>query len=233
MLSIVTWLWRPQSGPALGPRYVNNLRSMLARNLRIPHTLHCVTDTPAGIDPGVVIVAPPQEYADTPRCRRRMWQWAKERRELWGPRMLAIDLDVVITDDITPLVDRPEPIVMWKVGYAGVYSGSLILADTGALDGAWQAFACNPLGYPKATGEANGSDQAMLNHWLKGRRVAEWTERDGICTWFGNGYSDREHHGIGPGNPQPPKGTRLVVFGRHDVGVMESGAYPWVREAWR
>lgn len=239
MLTVVCWRW----GELFAPGYVTRLRSMLDRHLHLPHELVCITDDAAGIDERVRIIAPPTQYAGTPRCRRRMWQWAAERIDDFGsPRMLAIDLDVVIVDDITPLVARPEPIVMWKVGYAGVYSGSFVLADVGALDGAWRAFRADPEGFPMRTGEKHASDQAMLNYWLRYGRsrdeqrrttVAEWTEHDGFVTWFGAGYAKLEKHGMGPGRPDLPAGARVVVMGSADKAVLDEGRYEWVREHWR
>lgn len=229
MLTVVTWLW----GEKFTPLYVNRLYSMLDRHLHIDFQVVCITDQWKGIRREVDIVDPPWLYEHTPRCRRRMWQWSRERVAEFGPRMLAIDLDVVITDDITPLVDRSAPVVCWRVGYANVYSGSFLLADTGALDGAWQAFNADPEGYPKATGERNASDQAMLNLWLRGKEVAEWTERDGLVTWFGDGYESRERFGMGPTRNTLPPGTRVVVLGSADKHVMDEGRYAFVREHWR
>lgn len=231
VLGVVTWLW----GDRFDYVYVNRLASMLRRHLHLPHKLHCVTDTPAGIDPDITIVQPPARYADTPRCRRRMWQWSRERFADFGPRMLAIDLDVVLVDDITPIVDRPESIVCWRVGYANVLSGSFLLADTGALDGAWRAYEGNPDGFPKETGERNASDQAMLNHYIKSRRVrvAEWTERDGFVTWFGKGYENRERHGMGPTRNGLLPGARIVVLGSSDKHVLDEGRYSFVRTHWQ
>ena len=48
-------------------------------------------------------------------------------------RMLSLDLDLVITGNITRLVDRAEPVVMLKIGYANTFSGSFVLCDVGAL----------------------------------------------------------------------------------------------------
>lgn len=206
---------------------------MLARHLHLPHELVVVTDNAVGLDREIRIVAPPRELANTPRCRRRMWEFAKERLEEFGPRMLCIDLDVVIVDDITPIVDRPEPIVGWRVGYADVYCGSFMLLDTGALDGAWQAYRRDPVGYPAATGERNASDQAMVNYFLRGRRIAEWTERDGFVSWFGAGYERLEHHGMGPRRTNLPPGARIVVLGSADKAVMDEGRYPFAVEHWR
>lgn len=205
---------------------------MLARHLHLPHVLHCVTDDPDGLDSEIHVVPPPREFDHTPRCRRRMWQFAKERGADFGSRVLAIDLDVVIVDDITGIVDRPEPIVGWRVGYANVFSGSFLLFDTGALDGAWRAYRDDPEGFPAATGERNASDQAMVNRWLRGQRIAEWTEADGLVTWFGNGYARLEHRGMGAGRPDLPPGARIVVLGSADKHVLDEGRYEFARRHW-
>jgi hypothetical protein len=229
MISVVCWRW----GGLFSPLYVERLRAMLARHLRLPHQLHCVTDDLASVPAGVVGVPMPDEHANTPRCRRRMWQFARERVAEFGPRMLCLDLDVVLVDDITPIVDRPEPVVCWRVGYANVYSGSFLMFNTGALHGAYASFARNPAGFLKATRERNASDQAMLNLYLVGRPPAIWTEADGFVTWFGKGYTAHESRGMGPGNANLPPGARVVVLGSADKHVMDEGRHDFVRRHWR
>lgn len=231
MLTAVTWFW----GNKFAPAYVNTLRSMLERHVHVEHELVCVTNTPAGIDPRVRIVRPPAPLPGDIRCRRRMWQFAAERRHDLGARILAIDLDVVALADLTPIVTRPEPIVGWRVGYANVYSGSFMLFDAGALDGAWQEYRRDPIRFPKLAREQYASDQAMVNYWLGkcGKPIAQWTERDGFVTWFGAGYEALEYHGMGPSRPTPPPGARIVVMGSADKHVMDEGRYPFVREHWR
>lgn len=230
MLTVVTWKW----GKLFSAAYVNKLQSMLARHVRIPHELVCVTDEPDGIDPAVRIVKSPPQLPGAIRCRRRMWQYAAERRHDLGARILAIDLDVVAVNDLTRIVSRTEPVVLWRVGYAGVYSGSFQLFDAGALDGAWRAYARDPIGFPKLAREQNASDQAMLNFWLRGKpAVAEWTERDGFVTWFGEGYEKLEHRGMGPNRTTLPHGARIVVMGSADKHVLDDARHPFVREHWR
>lgn len=233
MLSVVTWKWRRADGSSLfGAEYVNRMRSMLERNLRLPHRLLCLTDDPAGVDPRVECHPLPAEFAGSFRCRRRMWQYSRDRAALFGPRFLAIDLDLVLTDDITPLIDRPEPVVMLRIEYANTLSGSFILCDTGALHGAYECFAKAPIPFLRATGLQNASDQAMLNHWLRGKKVAEWSERDGFAVFFGKGYERFANLGVGPTNPVAPKGTRVIVLGSDDLGALTDPRYPW-REHWR
>lgn len=209
------------------------MHSMLKRNLQLRHRTYCITDDATGIHRDVICLPMPKEFANTPRCRRRMKQFDATFAGILGRRILSIDLDVVLTGDITSLLDRAEPIVLWKVGYANVYSGSFVLYDSGALDGLYRAYRDDPEGYPrKAQPKGVGSDQAMLNLYLAGRTVPHWTERDGFRTWFGNGYDKLAHHGMGASRPELTEGARVVVLGSADKRVMDEGRYPWVQEHW-
>lgn len=235
-LSVVTWKWQRPNAPALfTATHVNVLRAALERHLHVPHELVCVTDDAEGIHPAVRIVAMPQTYTKSPRCRRRMWGFSAECAAHLAPRVLYIDLDVVIVDDLTPLVMRPGSIVGWKVGHAGVYSGSFIIADRGALDGAWRLFVAEPEGYPKRLQPRGvASDQAMLNDWIRKNsvRITELTERDGLVTYYGAGYERLEHLGVGPSHPDLPRGARIVVLGSADLGVLTCGEYSWAQRHW-
>ena len=229
MLTVVTWKWKRADGTSIFTHeHVNRMRSMLARNLRLPHRMLCLTDDNNGIDSHVECIPLPAEFAGTLRCRRRMWQYSKDRSELFGPRFLSCDLDNILTGDITPLVERDEPLVMFRVGYANVLSGSFVLCDTGYLHGAYAAYAAEPLGYPARISK-NASDQAMLNHYLRGRQVAQWKERDGFCVFFGRGYEALEHHGVGPNRPHLPKGTRVLVLGSDDLWALKDPRFEWRR----
>lgn len=232
MIDVIVWRWAVGGAHLFGREYVEKMRSMLARHLHIPHRLHCVTDDQTPIA-GVTLIPMPVDLRDTPRCRRRMRQYDAEFDRRIGSRLLSIDLDVVLVDDITPLVDRPEPIVMWKVGYAQVYSGSFVLWTAGALDGAWQGYRQDPEGFPRrASPHGVGSDQAMLNYWLNGHAVAEWTEADGFVTWFGMGYARLEKNGMGPLRTELPPGARVIVLGSADKAMLDEGRYEWVRRHW-
>lgn len=224
-LSVVCWRW----GTLFSAEYVNILRNMLERHLHSPHQLYCITDDPNGIDERVKTLEMPR--TDEFRCRRRMWQYSRHRVAEFGERMLCIDLDVVITADITELLNRTEPLVCWRVSYANVFSGSFILQTPGALNGAWQNYRDDPFGYPKSTGLHNASDQAMINQYLKGKQVATWTEADGIRPFFGKGYE--RFGGINGKTTQLPSGTKIVVLGSEDKHIMDERKLPWVKDHWR
>jgi hypothetical protein len=218
MLSVVCWKWGTAPFTAA---HVNTLRSMLDRHLHLPHRLHCVTDDPTGID-GDVQIVPLEWYAGTLRCRRRMVQYAEWWKQWVGPRSLCLDLDVVLTGDVTPLFDVHDPIKLWKVGYAGVYSGAVQLFDTGILHPLYEMFRQAPEEFPKqAAPRGIGSDQAMLNYYLSVTLdcfdVPHWTEADGIYTFFGAGYERFAHLGVSPTTERLPEGCRLVVMGSDDL----------------
>lgn len=236
-LSVVCWRWRRADGSHLfGPEYVNRLKLGLRKHLHIEHQLTCITDDPTGIDYDVRLL-PIREFTDTPRCRRRLKQFDKRfAKAMLGHRVLSIDLDVVIPGDITPLVDRPEPVVCWKVGYARVFSGSFVLYNADALHGLYESYAQQPEAFPRKV-QARGvpSDQAMLNYFLAAHpeiAVGTLTDADGIVTYFGDGYERFEHLGVGPGQPHLPPGARLVVLGSADKAVMDEGRFDWIREHW-
>src|SRR5689334_21964452 len=110
------------------------MASMLRRHLHVPHEFVCVTDDRRGIDDSVRVVPLPNRLSATPRCIRRLRQfdggWAL--RNL-GQRIATLDLDIVITDDVTPLFTRPEPVVLWKPEHVDIYCGSLVIHDAGVM----------------------------------------------------------------------------------------------------
>ena len=239
MITVVTWQW----GGLFSPLYVARLRAGLGRHLRIPHELVVVSDNPRGLEGlGVRAVPMPSRFVRTPRCRRRMEQFSKEfAAKIGASRILALDLDLVFVRDLTPLVDRPERVLGYRVPHAGVVSGSFLLFDAGALHEAWLPFKVDPIGYP-ARVQPRGvpSDQAMLNFYLEGRRSRGlapletlWDERDGFVTYYGAGYERFEHMGIGPNTgEQLPANARVVILGSDDKAVMDEARFSWVREHW-
>lgn len=234
MTHFTCWKW----GALFGPEYVNTLRSMLARHFHAPFTLHCITDDPSFIEEGIHII-PIEEYQGTPRCRRRMVQYAEWwRHRIGSARFINLDLDIVITGDVTPLFDTAEPLKFWKVGYAGVYSGSVQLIDGGALHPLYEMFRHDPEGFPKqAWPRGIGSDQAMLNYYLtttlEGFEPPTWTEADGIYTFFGAGYERFSHLGVSMASQALPDNCKLVVMGSADKWILDQQALPCLTQHWR
>ncbi len=235
MLSVVCWKW----GALYGPEYVTRLASMLKRHLHLPFTLHCITDDAAGIETegpnGIVNVHPMYaEHGELGRGGlrsnfRRLRIFDREMGAVFGPRILQLDLDAVITGDVTPLFDRPEPLVMVLQSNAGgrwTYNTSMVLMDAGVLHGMWAAFHAAPQQVwqmARARGW-NCSDQAVVNDWVLQHKVpvASWGEGDAVQAYW------RKN------NKQLRPGTRIVLFyGRenvHDAAVQARS--PWISAYW-
>ena len=152
ILTVVCFLWLTPNGRhnhlyQYDAEYVNKLQSMLARHLSMPHELVCVTDMPGGLHPGIRVVPTPAEVRDWPGMLRRLVIFREDAAELFGKRILLMDLDVVILRDITPLVDRPEDFVTWEPrlvyalkGKYSRYNTGFLLMDVGTRPQVWREF---------------------------------------------------------------------------------------------
>ncbi len=234
MLSIVTFKWTPAAGyrSKFGPETVNTLFAMLRRHCRLPFRAICVTDDPAGIDPSVEIVPLWPDHAQLtsphgssrPSCYRRLKVFDPAIESMFGPRFAVLDLDCVVTSDVTPLFERQEELVMWGDTHPRThYNGSLMLMTAGARPKVWQTF--NPRTSPNVTRRAGhyGSDQGWISYCL-GPGEARFTTRDGV-------YSYRLHLSEAAALPE---NCRIVFFnGRQDPWGPEVRDVPWIREHYR
>jgi hypothetical protein len=243
VIDVVCWKWKPVNGyrSRFPPSAVNVLRRMVARHLRLPHRFTCVTDDAHGIDPEVRVLPLWDIYADVPNpssprnpsCYRRLRMFSAEARELIGERILSLDLDVVITGDLTPLVDRPDDFVIWggqtvQPGSMRPYNwcnGSLIYLRAGTRQQVWNDF--DPRSSPRIAHAAGcrGSDQGWIAYKL-GRKEATWGTADGV-------FSYRNH--VMPAGGRLPGGARVVVFhGQYDPWERDvQRRHAWVREHYR
>lgn len=235
MLSFVTWKWKPAGTyrSTFGPETVNTLRRMVARHYGGPHRFILVTDDPAGVDPGIEIVPLWKEFSTLPSphgrgqpsCYRRLKMFSAEAAHWFGPRFVSMDLDCVITGDLSPIVDRPEEFCIWgDTNPTTPYNGSLVLMSAGARRQVYDDFdpARSPL-IAKRLGYF-GSDQAWIGARL-GPGEAKWTAAEGV-------YSFRNQ--ILPIGGRLPDNARIVIFhGRVDPWSGEAQKLDWVREHYR
>lgn len=156
MLSVVTWLW----GDRYGAEHVLRLRSGLQRNLRLPHRFWCITDRALPTDVDTIPLPDPRGLARA----RRLQIFDRSIEDLLGStRILQLDIDCIVVGDVTPLVDRPEPFVIWKTPPAkryksrsqileenpvdvdkGAYNTSMVLRDAGILPTIWADYLEDP-----------------------------------------------------------------------------------------
>jgi hypothetical protein len=235
MITVVLWKW----GKKYGRGHVARMQSMLKRHLSLEHRVVCITDDRKDLPEGVIGAKMPQA-AVLPwdfKGLRRMWLYSAEAGRL-GERLFQLDLDVILTDSIDPIVDRSEPFVIWKSDSnwkdKWAYNATVMLVTPGAVDHVWRKWSAHPRQVFKEA-EADGwgprvnSDQAIACYLLKDEAPAVWTEADGIRAYrvFAGKHGDR-------GQVLPP-GTRIVSFhGPRDPGLPElQQKSPWIQEHWR
>jgi hypothetical protein len=239
MLDVICWKWKePGYRSQFGPETVNVLRNMVARNLKLPHRFSCITDDPKGIDSTIRIIPLWDTYsklknpssARGPSCYRRLPMFSENARELIGDRIVSMDLDAVVTADLTSLFDRDDDFVIWggqtvqpkhKRVY-NWYNGSLMMLKAGTRTEVWTKF--DPVYSPIKANAAGcrGSDQGWISYCL-GRGEKKWGSHDGV-------YSFRSS--IQPNQGRLPDNARFVAFhGAHDPWMPEIQArYPWIKE---
>jgi hypothetical protein len=231
---VVVWKW----GKKYTADHVTRMRSMLARHLHLQHRLVCITDQPNELPDGVeAFTLPPAFPYSTQKCMRRLWMYSPKAKRL-GDRLFQLDLDMVITDDITPLVDRPDPFVIWKsdsnVVHGWGYNPSAMLMTPGAKAHVWHDYLADPKGVCQKA-EAAGwwvkvnSDQAIMSYLLANEDVPTWTVEDGIHAYR---VCAGKH---GQRGKFLPDGARIVSFhGPRDPSTPELHAMsPWLTEHWR
>lgn len=232
-ITFVCWRWQPLKGyrSTYAPETVYALREMIRRHYTHPHRFVCVTDRPEEL-PGVETIplwtdhsqVPSPFGTSYPSCYRRLKVFAPDAGQIFGPRLVSIDLDTVIVRDVTPLFDRDEDVVLWgESDFPGRqhYCGSLWMLRTGTRPKVWTKFD------PKVTptlarlAGARGSDQAIMSYLL-GPNEARWTRKDGV-------FSYRKH--IAQMGNRLPDEARLICFhGKHDPWDYRSQQIPWVKQ---
>lgn len=238
MLSVVCWRWQPDVGyrSKYLPKTVNVLRAMVERWYPHPHRFLCVCDDPAGIDPRVEIVPawndfeslPSPHGRKNPSCYRRLRMFHPDIAAVFGERFVSIDLDVVLTGDVSPLWNRPEDFVAYgdtNPSPGSHYNGSMILLRAGSRPQVWNTF--NPHRSPDEARHAGsfGSDQAWISYCLGGKE-AKFKKADGVYS-FRNDLPEREKHRL-------PKDARVVIFhGRLDPWSQEVSHIDWIKEHYR
>lgn len=255
VLTVVTFKWgQPGYRSSFTAENVNITRRMVARHYQKPHRFICVTDDPVGLDPEVEVLPlwgdfasiPNPTWVNGPSCYRRLKVFSKWFTEFAGERIVVLDLDVVITGDLSPLWDRDEDFLIWRPGTARQpVCASMFMLRAGTMQHIWDTF--DAAISPKLAGRQGfrGSDQAWIGYCI-GRDHPGWTTADGVY-----GYKD---HLYKPGKPAPtinipsiykiktqpasgalPKDARVVMFtGRPDPWDAEAlAAAPWIADHYK
>jgi hypothetical protein len=233
VITVVLWKW----GHKYSRAHLYKMRSMLARSLSGPYRIVCLTDTPKDCPPGIRAERMPACVLPWDcKSLRRMWIFSNDAARL-GDRLLQLDLDLVLTDSIDPLVTRPEPFVIWKSDSnfrdKWAYNPSLTLLTAGAMSHVFERYMKNPRDAFKQADRDGwaphvNSDQALVSYLVKDEPPPVWTDADGIFAYrvFAGKHGDR-------GESLPP-GCRVVSFhGPRDPSDAQlQTRSPWIAQYW-
>ncbi len=162
-LNLVCYRW----GTLYGVEYVNNLRAMVARNLSIPHTFHCMTDDPAGLRDDIVAHRLPDEHYNG--NWNKLMTFQENFLGLQCELLVSLDLDIVIVDNIDFLADSPmdnfkicgRNWVRDSVRKGGVRGNSSVYRlRVGSHTHVWERFLDNP-----ERVKANYHGKKSADHW--------------------------------------------------------------------
>jgi hypothetical protein len=247
--TIVTFKWEPKPGyrSHFTSEHVNTMRRMVARHYREPHRFVCVTDNPSGLDPMIEHIPLWDDYAsvpnptwpDGPSCYRRLKVFSKWFGRLIGERFYCMDLDMVIVDDITSLLERDEPFIAMRSHIPSIpLCGSFFGMEPGTQSFVWESFDSIKSPTLATRKGCRGSDQGWMTYCY-GNRFPSWGANDGVYSYM-EFVPRRRNRGTGafqfrPPVRQLPVNAKLVVFtGKPDPWDEEaSHASPWIREHYR
>jgi hypothetical protein len=120
-----------------------------------------------------------------------------------GERIVSLDLDALIVNDVTPLFDRPDECVFYHVPgtrVKTVLNGSLFLFTAGRLDWLWTEF--DPLTSPRDACKKGylGSDQAYLSAQLLGKLLPRHPHTQGFACKGAHRVLERAYKTVAPGS---------------------------------
>jgi hypothetical protein len=248
VLDVVTFKWsKPGYRTPFTAEHVNTLYSMVARNYPHPFRMTCVTDDPDGIDNRIRCIELWDDFAHlqnphgdkNPSCFRRLKLWSHWARYAIGPRIVQLDLDMVIVGDMSPLWNRPEDTVLWadNLNRTSPYNGAMQLITPGAHP-VYECFKADPASAIARARRAGffGSDQAQLALWL-GPNMPRWTKDDGALSWRVHIRKTPLGQAHLPAAPNCvadlPSGAKIVNFHGIDDPSAVAAFVPWVREHYR
>lgn len=240
MISVVVFKWKPLGSyrSHFGAEQVNTMRRMVARNYPEPHRFICVTDDAQGLDEGIEAVPLWTDLADIPNpsfrggpsCYRRLKVFSRDIGKVLGERFVCFDLDMLITGDLRPLLNRTEDFIAWKNPHpAWPYNGSMFMLTAGARPEVWESFDPETSPGISHAAKCRGSDQGWMSYVL-GPNEATWGRADGVWS-----YQDEilKRRGITLAE-HLPKGARVVAFhGVIDPWHRLAIRTPWIREHYR
>lgn len=205
---IAIWLWQSDNGWRKGysADHVNNMCKMLKKHISIPYKVVCVTDMPNGIKECETFPLWDKPFVKVgmgrPNCYKRLNLFRPDLEDVFGDRVISMDIDCVIRRNIDHIVSDTTPFKALR-GTSAPYNGSLWQIVRSTHCHVWHDF--DPSVSPKEVLDKSrrpgknspyyGSDQAWISYKLPG--AATWGTENGIFQF----HSDRSVGNIVQTNP--------------------------------
>lgn len=249
MISVICWKWgnkiHEKKNLRFSHHHVNFLYNMVKKNLHIPFEMVCITDNTQGINKDIRILPIWDDFVDKGGCFRRLKVFHKNFKNILGnDRFVTIDLDTIIVNDITSIIDRPDDFIIWGEEWRKwVYCGSMWMMDCGSRPHVWKEFKKNHRKYEinKNGKYSGGTDQKHINICLYPLEKT-WSEEDGVYSfrtdimkWDKRKTSSHGKKKIYGGDGNLPKNAKIIFFnGQYDPSQLKlQREYPWIKEYWR
>jgi hypothetical protein len=233
MITVCAFQWFDPRGKCnhvyvYGPTHVAILKTMVAKHLRQPHRFVVVTNQPELY--GDIETVPLDMTTFVPGTRyAKLMLFRQDIGEVLGERILYLDLDSVIVNALDPLVDRPEPLVLWRnpnhvYPRRARYNTSMMLLSAGVHPALYHTFdpARDPARMKQMT---SGTDQAWISDRL-GPDMPYWDASHGV---YGAGRPGDIVRGVGE---SVPENARVVFFPgpREPDQAHVRATHPWIAE---
>lgn len=211
-LTVCTWIW----GTKYSWEYVYRLERAVKRNLKVDHEFRVFS--PDSRDNDLV------NHRDGCYSRLRMfdpeWQDINRVRD----KVVCLDLDLVVTDQLDSLFNRPESFMILHGGHFNPcpFNGSVMMIERGAHPEVWTDFNLSDAeAISVMDGNWRGTDQTWIA-W-KVPKAKGWTFNDGIYAYQKPGWPFK--------SDALPKGAKIVAFpGKKDP--LQLIHLPWVSRNW-
>jgi hypothetical protein len=216
-MKFVCWLWRGSGFWKETARYDEEHPCVLASMLKRHggHELLCVQDGSFDI-PGSVVM--PEEVRQLPDYLPKLWAFSPEFHAIVGARFASIDLDVVVTGDLEPLLT--DDFRIWDSAVGEPYNSSLFVLEPGKHQEIWTSLSPERLGKAKRRASRWTGDQSWIAHAL-GPSQPTFSEEQGVIR-----YRPRLHR-------DEPKGVKAVFFCGPYCPRGELENAEWIERQWR
>lgn len=197
MITIVLFLWKDDKTAWMSEydydiSYLWRTIEMVNRNLTLPHKFVCVVDevyktllsnTPRHHD--VTLVDMCEDLRVPTKRYQKLMVFRPDAEELFGERILMMDLDNVIVDNIDSMIDRTDDIVLWENpnGKRNTpYNTSMVLLTAGCRPDVWGKLNVSTVCDHIRKNRLSGTDQAWVSSVL-GSGEATWSRTDGFYSF--------------------------------------------------